>query len=168
MQEAFAGINAPVRWRSRVADEAQQQTKHARERRTTAAAPQGGEELQHRSPTRKRRGSGELKTPTNRGERNEWSWNFARDGVLYKHQLELDYKKKAALDKQLEYLLDQTERYSTMLAENLMGTSNACPSGQPPSIEEKHRDSQQKESDEKTVDGGSMELFTGKWLTVLV
>ncbi|KMS94703.1 hypothetical protein BVRB_016090 [Beta vulgaris subsp. vulgaris] len=34
--------------------------------------------------------------------------------------------------------------YSTMMAENLMGTSNACPSGQPPSIEEKHRDSQQK------------------------
>ncbi|XP_010673306.2 protein PHOTOPERIOD-INDEPENDENT EARLY FLOWERING 1 isoform X3 [Beta vulgaris subsp. vulgaris] len=87
-------------------------------------------------------------------------WTKIEKLVLYKHQLELDYKKKAALDKQLEYLLDQTERYSTMLAENLMGTSNACPSGQPPSIEENHRDSQQKESDEKTVDGGSMELFT--------
>ncbi|CAN6689036.1 unnamed protein product [Malus baccata var. baccata] len=39
--------------------------------------------------------------------------------VLYKHQMELDEKKKRALDKQLEFLLGQTERYSTMLAENL-------------------------------------------------
>ncbi|KAK2993722.1 hypothetical protein RJ640_003721 [Escallonia rubra] len=40
--------------------------------------------------------------------------------VLYKHQLELDEKKKKTLDKQLEFLLGQTERYSTMLAENLV------------------------------------------------
>ncbi|XP_078444362.1 SNF2 domain-containing protein / helicase domain-containing protein isoform X2 [Wolffia australiana] len=40
--------------------------------------------------------------------------------VSYKHQLELEEKKKKALDKQLDFLLDQTERYSTMLAENLM------------------------------------------------
>ena len=32
--------------------------------------------------------------------------------VLYKHQLELDEKTKKALDKQLEFLLGQTERYS--------------------------------------------------------
>lgn len=32
--------------------------------------------------------------------------------VLYKHQLELDEKKKKALDKQLEFLLGQTERFS--------------------------------------------------------
>ncbi|PSS13807.1 Protein PHOTOPERIOD-INDEPENDENT EARLY FLOWERING like [Actinidia chinensis var. chinensis] len=42
--------------------------------------------------------------------------------VLYKHQLELDEKKKKALDKQLEFLLGQTERYSTMLAENLVNS----------------------------------------------
>lgn len=30
--------------------------------------------------------------------------------VLYKHQMELDEKKKKALDKQLEFLLGQTER----------------------------------------------------------
>lgn len=42
--------------------------------------------------------------------------------VLYKHQLELDEKKKKALDKQLEFLLGQTERYSTMLAENLVSS----------------------------------------------
>ncbi|PPS01632.1 hypothetical protein GOBAR_AA19014 [Gossypium barbadense] len=40
--------------------------------------------------------------------------------VLYKHQMELDEKKKKTLDKQLEFLLGQTERYSTMLAENLV------------------------------------------------
>ena len=33
--------------------------------------------------------------------------------VLYKHQMELDEKKKKALDKQLEFLLGQTERYSS-------------------------------------------------------
>ncbi|KAI4341266.1 hypothetical protein MLD38_026008 [Melastoma candidum] len=48
--------------------------------------------------------------------------NISKD-VLYKHQLELDVKKKKALDKQLEFLLGQTERYSTMLAENLGDTS---------------------------------------------
>ncbi|MQL86426.1 hypothetical protein Taro_018949 [Colocasia esculenta] len=40
--------------------------------------------------------------------------------VLYKHQLELEERKKKALDKQLDFLLGQTERYSTMLAENLV------------------------------------------------
>ncbi|KAJ0612854.1 putative DNA helicase chromatin remodeler HSA family [Helianthus annuus] len=44
--------------------------------------------------------------------------------VLYKHRLELDQKKKKALDKQLEFLLGQTERYSTMLAENLVDSSS--------------------------------------------
>ncbi|XP_055801077.1 protein PHOTOPERIOD-INDEPENDENT EARLY FLOWERING 1 isoform X1 [Solanum dulcamara] len=46
--------------------------------------------------------------------------------VLYKHQLELDEKKKKALDKQLEFLLGQTERYSTMLAENLVSSPSTC------------------------------------------
>ncbi|KAL6911860.1 hypothetical protein ACP4OV_000665 [Aristida adscensionis] len=40
--------------------------------------------------------------------------------VVYKHQLELEETKKKALDKQLDFLLGQTERYSTMLAENLV------------------------------------------------
>ncbi|KAK9068504.1 hypothetical protein SSX86_012618 [Deinandra increscens subsp. villosa] len=43
--------------------------------------------------------------------------------VLYKHRLGLDQKKKKALNKQLEFLLGQTERYSTMLAENLVDSS---------------------------------------------
>ncbi|XP_062222377.1 protein PHOTOPERIOD-INDEPENDENT EARLY FLOWERING 1-like isoform X2 [Phragmites australis] len=40
--------------------------------------------------------------------------------VVYKNQLELEERKKKALDKQLDFLLGQTERYSTMLAENLV------------------------------------------------
>ncbi|KAG5040530.1 hypothetical protein JHK85_013006 [Glycine max] len=34
--------------------------------------------------------------------------------------MELDKKKKKVLDKQLEFLLGQTERYTTMLAENFV------------------------------------------------
>ncbi|XP_077211102.1 SNF2 domain-containing protein / helicase domain-containing protein isoform X2 [Tasmannia lanceolata] len=40
--------------------------------------------------------------------------------VLYKYQLESEERKKKTLDKQLDFLLGQTERYSTMLAENLV------------------------------------------------
>ncbi|GJM86482.1 hypothetical protein PR202_ga02346 [Eleusine coracana subsp. coracana] len=40
--------------------------------------------------------------------------------VVYKNQLELEERKKKTLDKQLDFLLGQTERYSTMLAENLV------------------------------------------------
>ncbi|XP_022940291.1 protein PHOTOPERIOD-INDEPENDENT EARLY FLOWERING 1 [Cucurbita moschata] len=49
-------------------------------------------------------------------------WMKIEKLVLYKHQMELDEKKKKALDKHLEFLLGQTERYSTMLAENLVET----------------------------------------------
>nr|GEV50192.1 protein photoperiod-independent early flowering 1 isoform X1 [Tanacetum cinerariifolium] len=50
-------------------------------------------------------------------------WTKIEKLVQYKNRLELDQKKKKALDKQLEYLLGQTERYSTMLAENLGDSS---------------------------------------------
>ncbi|KAK8568847.1 hypothetical protein V6N13_106729 [Hibiscus sabdariffa] len=50
-------------------------------------------------------------------------WMKIEKLVLYKHQMELDEKKKKTLDKQLEFLLGQTERYSTMLAENLVDPS---------------------------------------------
>ncbi|XP_024982552.1 protein PHOTOPERIOD-INDEPENDENT EARLY FLOWERING 1 isoform X3 [Cynara cardunculus var. scolymus] len=50
-------------------------------------------------------------------------WTKIEKLVLYKHRLELDQKKKKALDKQLQFLLGQTERYSTMLAENLGDSS---------------------------------------------
>ncbi|XP_058771334.1 protein PHOTOPERIOD-INDEPENDENT EARLY FLOWERING 1 isoform X2 [Vicia villosa] len=49
-------------------------------------------------------------------------WTKIEKLVLYKHQMELEVKKKKARDKQLEFLLGQTERYSTMLAENLVDT----------------------------------------------
>ncbi|AQK73658.1 Protein PHOTOPERIOD-INDEPENDENT EARLY FLOWERING 1 [Zea mays] len=48
------------------------------------------------------------------------SSNVMGKQVVYKHQLELEERKKKALDKQLDFLLGQTERYSTMLAENLV------------------------------------------------
>ncbi|KAF3442635.1 hypothetical protein FNV43_RR16551 [Rhamnella rubrinervis] len=63
--------------------------------------------------------------------------------VLYKHQMELDEKKKKALDKQLEFLLGQTERYSTMLAENLVDNCKPAqqyPAQDSPSIQHKEVD----------------------------
>ncbi|CAA0837477.1 Protein PHOTOPERIOD-INDEPENDENT EARLY FLOWERING 1 [Striga hermonthica] len=53
-------------------------------------------------------------------------WSKIEKLVLYKHQLELDEKKKKSLDKQLEFLLGQTERYSSMLAENLVISPTSC------------------------------------------
>ncbi|KAL2612977.1 hypothetical protein R1flu_024669 [Riccia fluitans] len=51
-------------------------------------------------------------------------WMKVEKLVMYKHQLELEERRKKALDKHLDFLLGQTERYSTMLAENL-GESSA-------------------------------------------
>ncbi|KAG8071924.1 hypothetical protein GUJ93_ZPchr0006g41460 [Zizania palustris] len=50
-------------------------------------------------------------------------WTKIEKLVFYKNQLELEERKKKALDKQLDFLLGQTERYSTMLAENLVDVS---------------------------------------------
>ncbi|XP_078160995.1 SNF2 domain-containing protein / helicase domain-containing protein isoform X3 [Carex rostrata] len=47
-------------------------------------------------------------------------WTKIEKLVIYKYQLEAEERKKKAMDKQLNFLLDQTERYSTMLAENLV------------------------------------------------
>jgi len=68
--------------------------------------------------------------------------------VVYKHQLELEERKKKALDKQLDFLLGQTERYSTMLAENLVdmpypqklenGTLQTNQSSQPEEVAEEN------------------------------
>ncbi|KAA8518825.1 hypothetical protein F0562_016401 [Nyssa sinensis] len=73
-------------------------------------------------------------------------WMKIEKLVLYKHQLELDEKRKKALDKQLEFLLGQTERYSTMLAENLVDSLipckvvHSCSAQEPPSIQFKEGD----------------------------
>ncbi len=58
----------------------------------------------------------------------KWIWREVRNSywkkieelVVYKHQLELDQKKKKALDKHLDYLVGQTEKFSTMLAQDLV------------------------------------------------
>ncbi|KAI9122384.1 hypothetical protein K1719_007073 [Acacia pycnantha] len=74
-------------------------------------------------------------------------WMKIEKLVLYKHQMELDEKKKKALDKQLEFLLGQTERYSTMLAENLVDAIEPVEKQSP----EHHRSAQYKGEDEDVV-----------------
>eukprot|EP00850_Spirogloea_muscicola_P024352 SM000679S20530 [mRNA] locus=s679:1:1916:- [translate_table: standard] len=46
-------------------------------------------------------------------------WAKIEKLVVYKQQLQIEQRKKAALDRHLDFLLGQTERYSSMLAENL-------------------------------------------------
>ncbi|XP_011075153.1 protein PHOTOPERIOD-INDEPENDENT EARLY FLOWERING 1 isoform X1 [Sesamum indicum] len=81
-------------------------------------------------------------------------WTKIEKLVLYKHQLELDEKKKKALDKQLEFLLGQTERYSSMLAENLVNSptlcksSNLCTIQEQPIIHQKGGDESDKKASE--------------------
>ncbi|XP_056171035.1 protein PHOTOPERIOD-INDEPENDENT EARLY FLOWERING 1 isoform X3 [Syzygium oleosum] len=81
-------------------------------------------------------------------------WMKIEKLVLYKHQLEVDEKRKKALDKQLEFLLGQTERYSTMLAENL---TDACRTLQPNNTEE-HQPSISLEDDDENLTIEGMEL----------
>ncbi|KAF8411771.1 hypothetical protein HHK36_004330 [Tetracentron sinense] len=76
--------------------------------------------------------------------------NISKD-VLYKHQLELEEKKKKALDKQLDFLLGQTERYSTMLAENLVDMPNSYK----PVAALEQTSNQDKEGDEKDYVGST-------------
>ncbi|KAL3680093.1 hypothetical protein R1sor_023049 [Riccia sorocarpa] len=54
-------------------------------------------------------------------------WMKVEKLVMYKHQLVLEERRKKALDKHLDFLLGQTERYSTMLAENLGEVSAPVP-----------------------------------------
>ncbi|XP_024025351.1 protein PHOTOPERIOD-INDEPENDENT EARLY FLOWERING 1 isoform X3 [Morus notabilis] len=71
--------------------------------------------------------------------------------VLYKHQMEVDEKKKKTLDKQLEFLLGQTERYSTMLAENLV--DNYKPAQQHPVQDQlsiKHKEVDENDTNESS------------------
>ncbi|KAK6124619.1 hypothetical protein DH2020_041633 [Rehmannia glutinosa] len=88
-------------------------------------------------------------------------WTKIEKLVLYKHQLELDEKKKKALDKQLEFLLGQTERYSSMLAENLVNpptlskSSNMCTTQEEPSSHQKGGD----ETDQKASESGTDEDY---------
>ena len=46
-------------------------------------------------------------------------WASMEKLVVHKHQSQLDAKKKQALHKHLDFLVDQTQRYSTLLAQDL-------------------------------------------------
>ncbi|KAI3771692.1 hypothetical protein L6452_02859 [Arctium lappa] len=84
-----------------------------------------------------------------------------------KHRLELDQKKKKTLDKQLEFLLGQTERYSTRLAENLsprQRVNSSLVQEQPAIQYEDHTDvngrAEPNEDDEHTIEEDEA-LITG-------
>lgn len=51
-------------------------------------------------------------------------WNQIEKLVQYKQQLKADEEKKKALDKQLDLLVGQTEKYSEMLAQDLAAAAN--------------------------------------------
>ncbi|XP_028053256.1 protein PHOTOPERIOD-INDEPENDENT EARLY FLOWERING 1 isoform X1 [Camellia sinensis] len=78
-------------------------------------------------------------------------WMKIEKLVLYKHQAELDEKKKKALDKQLEFLLGQTERYSTMLAENLVSSPMSSKAVHSCTAAQEQLSIQHKEGDEKRI-----------------
>ncbi|PIA31865.1 hypothetical protein AQUCO_04700010v1 [Aquilegia coerulea] len=79
-------------------------------------------------------------------------WMKIEKLVLYKHQLELEEKKKKALDKQLDFLLGQTERYSTMLAENLVDMPSPCKPVCPDSAMEQPTDQDKEEVGAEVVE----------------
>lgn len=80
-------------------------------------------------------------------------WMKIEKLVLYKYQLELEERKKKALDKQLDFLLGQTERYSTMLAENLVDV--------PYSSKQVHADSRVEQPCNSKREGGKSSLKKG-------
>jgi hypothetical protein len=52
-------------------------------------------------------------------------WHSVEKLVRHKHQTRLDQRKREALDKHLDFLVGQTERYSTMLAEELAAPASS-------------------------------------------
>ncbi|KAL4459188.1 hypothetical protein ABPG75_014053 [Micractinium tetrahymenae] len=53
-------------------------------------------------------------------------WDKAQRVVLYKVKSQVEAKKKEVMDRQLDFLLGQTQKYSTMLAERLKGEQEAA------------------------------------------
>jgi len=51
-------------------------------------------------------------------------WREVEQFIKLKHQSVLETKKKQALDKHLEFLVDQTEKYTEKVAQNLKGSTN--------------------------------------------
>lgn len=50
-------------------------------------------------------------------------WRKAERVVQYKQQVVSNARKKEVMDKHLDFLVGQTQRYSTLLAQRLAGTS---------------------------------------------
>lgn len=53
-------------------------------------------------------------------------WRKAERVVQYKQQVLSNARKKEVMDKHLDFLVGQTQRYSTLLAQRLAGTP-CCP-----------------------------------------
>lgn len=83
-------------------------------------------------------------------------WNSVEKLVEYKQNTILEEKRKKALDQQLSFIVDQTEKYSQLLAEGMNKTAdqslNATSSSRPVSDDEFDPDMQSEEDDEETID----------------
>lgn len=85
-------------------------------------------------------------------------WNNVEKLVEYKQNTILEEKRKKALDQQLSFIVDQTEKYSQLLAEGMNKTAEQPPSSAPsrsvsraPSDTEFDPDLQSDEDDEETI-----------------
>ena len=58
-------------------------------------------------------------------------WRKAERVVQYKQQVVTNARKKEVMDKHLDFLVGQTQRYSTLLAQRLAGTCTSTPDSPP-------------------------------------
>lgn len=83
-------------------------------------------------------------------------WNSVEKLVEYKQNTILEEKRKKALDQQLSFIVDQTEKYSQLLAEGMNKTADqsqtAASSSRAVSDDEFDPDMQNEEDDEETID----------------
>ncbi|CAH0554967.1 unnamed protein product [Brassicogethes aeneus] len=88
-------------------------------------------------------------------------WNNVEKLVEYKQNTILEEKRKKALDQQLSFIVDQTEKYSQLLAEGMNRPSNEIPSSSTKSSrsvsrahsdEEFEPETQSDEDDEETIE----------------
>lgn len=83
-------------------------------------------------------------------------WNSVEKLVEYKQHTILEEKRKKALDQQLSFIVDQTEKYSQLLAEGMNKTADqsqsVVSSSRAVSDDEFDPDMQSEEDDEETID----------------
>lgn len=84
-------------------------------------------------------------------------WNSVEKLVEYKQNTILEEKRKKALDQQLSFIVDQTEKYSQLLAEGMNKTADqsqnaVMSSSRAVSDDEFDPDMQSEEDDEETID----------------